>query len=67
MASKMGGVTFQPGVYTHESSIKIGLDNPTVYLDAEGDSIAKFIFQAGSTLMTCVGSNIQLRGGAKER
>jgi hypothetical protein len=58
MASEMGGLTFTPGVYTHGSSINIGLDNPTVYLDAEKDPAAKFIFQAGSTLTTCVHSNI---------
>ena len=36
-----------------------------VYLDAEGDSTAKFVFQAGSTLTTCAGSNIELLGNAK--
>ena len=65
MPAEMGGVTLKPRVHTPGSSINIGLDKPTVYLHAEGDSSAEFIFQAGSTLTTCVGSNIELLGDAK--
>ena len=38
-----------------------------VYLDAQGEPAAKFIFQAGSTLTTCAGSNIQLLNGANQK
>ena len=35
MASKMRGVTFKRGVHSHESSINIALDNPSVYSTPE--------------------------------
>jgi hypothetical protein len=53
MLAEMGGCTFTPGVYTAESSINIAFENP------------KFIFNAGSTLMTCAGSEIVLLNGAR--
>ena len=62
---EMGGVTFTPGVYTHGTAITIALTNPTVYLDAQDDENAVFIFVAGTTLTTCAGSNIVLLNGAK--
>jgi hypothetical protein len=66
MVAEMGGLTFKPGVYKHGSSINIALANPNVYLDADGDPNAVFIFVAGSTLTTCAYSKILLLNGAKE-
>jgi hypothetical protein len=65
MLAEMGGLTFTPGVYTHGSAINIGLANPVVYLDAQGDKDAVFIFNAGTTLTTCAGSQIVLLNEAK--
>jgi hypothetical protein len=66
MLAEMGGVTFTPGVYTHESSINIAATNPEVYLDAKGDARAVFIFNAGTTLTTSAKSRIVLLNGAKK-
>jgi hypothetical protein len=66
MFADMGGVTFIPGVYTSGSAINIALANPKVYLDAEGDTFAVFIFNLGSTLTTCAGSEVVLLNGAKK-
>ena len=60
MLAEMGGLTFKAGEYTHASAINIALVNPKVYLDAEGDPNAVFIFNAGSTLVTCAHSEIVL-------
>jgi hypothetical protein len=69
MLAEMGGVTFAPGVYIHESSINhalgVLLEMPQVYLDADGDKDAVFIFNVGTTLTTCAGSEIVLLNGAK--
>jgi hypothetical protein len=65
MAAEMGGLTFTPGVHTHGSAINIALANPEVYLDAEGNPNAVFIFVAGSTLTTCAHSKIVLLNNAK--
>jgi hypothetical protein len=65
MVAEMGGLTFGPGVYTHGSAINIALASPVVTLDAGGNTDAVFIFVAGSTLTTCAGSKIVLKGGAK--
>jgi hypothetical protein len=66
MLDEMGGLTFTPGVYTHGSAMNIALANPDVYLDAEGDPRAVFIFNAGTTLTTCASSEIVLLNGAKQ-
>jgi hypothetical protein len=65
MAAEMGGLTFTAGEYTHGSAINIALANPQVFLDAEGDPNAVFIFNAGSTLVTCAHSEIVLLNGAR--
>jgi hypothetical protein len=65
MLAEMGGVTFTPGVHTHASAINIALASPKVYLDAQGDPNAQFIFNVGSTLTTCAKSEIVLQGEAK--
>jgi hypothetical protein len=66
MLSEMGGVTFTPGVYTHASAINIALANPEVYLDADGDPLAVFIFNVGTTLTTCANSKVVLLNGARK-
>jgi hypothetical protein len=65
MLAEMGGLTFTAGVHTHGSAINIALASPKVYLDAQGDPNAEFIFNVGSTLTTCAKSEIVLQGGAK--
>jgi hypothetical protein len=65
MLAEMGGVTFIPGLYIHALSINIAAANPKVYLDAVEDETAQFIFNVGSTLTTCAGSEIVLLNGAK--
>jgi hypothetical protein len=66
MAAEMGGLTFGPGVHSFGSGLNIALlPNPTVYLDAQGDPDAVFIFYAGSTLTTCANSDIELLNEAK--
>lgn len=54
--------TLTPGVYNSSSSLGI-VDSLT--LDAEGNSDAIFIFQAGSTLTTSGGSEVRLINGAQ--
>jgi hypothetical protein len=39
--------------------------SPKVYLDAQGDQDAVFIFQAETTLVTCANSEIVLQNGAR--
>ncbi|MHB8963205.1 MAG: ice-binding family protein, partial [Saccharofermentanales bacterium] len=57
IAEDLGGTTLIPGVYRSESSIQI---TGILTLDAQGDSDAIFIFQAGFTLTTASGSEIIL-------
>jgi hypothetical protein len=64
MLAEMGDKTYTPGVYTHGSSINIAAGK--VYLDAQGDSDAVFVFNVGTTLTTCAGSEIVLLNGAKK-
>ncbi len=58
--TELGGTTLKAGVY---SSDTLGLTG-TLTLDAEGNSNAVFIFQAGSTLITAPASNVTLINGA---
>jgi hypothetical protein len=55
------GQTLTAGVYNATSSLEVG---GTLILDGQGDPNAVFIFQAGSTLTTDVGTNIVLANGA---
>ncbi len=55
------GQTLTAGVYNATSSLEVG---GTLFLDGQGDPNAVFIFQAGSTLTTDVGTNIVLTNGA---
>jgi hypothetical protein len=58
----IGGATFTAGVYNDPSSFGI---TGTVTLDGEGNPDAVFIFQAGSTLVTAVSSQVVLVNGAQ--
>ena len=58
----LGGSTLAAGVYKNPSSFGV---TGTLTLDAGGNPDAVWIFQAGSTLITTVNSNIVLMGGAK--
>ena len=57
-----GGYTLAPGVYNGSSSLSI---TGNLTLDASGNPNAVWIFQAGSTLITSVSSNVLLTGGAQ--
>jgi Ice-binding-like/WxL domain surface cell wall-binding len=58
----LGGVTLTPGVYAAPAALTLG---GTLTLDAQGNPAAVFILQAGSTLTTAVGSQVNLAGGAQ--
>jgi hypothetical protein len=62
VAGDLGGLTLTPGVYKSGSSL--GLTGELT-LDAQGNSDAVFVFQAGSTLTTASGSSITLINGAQ--
>ena len=57
----LGGQTLGPGVYCATTLAITG----TLTLDAQGDSDAVFIFQAGSTLITAPNSSVVLVNGAQ--
>jgi hypothetical protein len=63
---KWGGLDLHQGLYTHAESINIAATNSTVYLDAQGDPDAVFVFNAGSTLTTSSESEIVLLDGARK-
>lgn len=58
----LGGLILTNGVYNDPSSFAI---TGTLTLDAQGDPNAVWIFQAGSTLDTAVGSRVVLTHGAQ--
>lgn len=58
----LGGLTLAPGVHSDATSFGI---TGTLTLDALGNPNAVWIFQAGSTLITSVGSMINLVNGAQ--
>jgi hypothetical protein len=62
VSADLGGQTLAPGVYKATSTM--GLTG-TVILDAQGDSNAVFIFQAGSSLITASSSTVRLIHGAQ--
>jgi hypothetical protein len=63
VAGNLGGQTLTPGLYTSATSLEISSGDLT--LDAQGDANAVFIFQMGSTLITTVGRQVILSGGAQ--
>src|SRR5207237_7356073 len=63
VAGNLGGQTLTPGLYKSTSSLAISSGDLT--LDAQGDANAVFIFQMASTLVTTVGRQVLLSGGAQ--
>ena len=63
VAGNLGGQTLAPGLYKSASSLEISSGDLT--LDAQGDPNAVWIFQMGSTLVTTVGRQVILTGGAQ--
>lgn len=62
ISGDLGGQTLTAGVYNSASSI--GLTG-TLTLNGQGNPNAVFIFQAGSSLTTAAGSNVNLTNGAQ--
>lgn len=62
LSMEIGSETLGPGV--HRSASSIGISG-TLTLDAAGDPAAVFIFQATSTLITAVASEVILANGAQ--
>jgi hypothetical protein len=60
----LGGLTLTPGVYSDPTSFAI---TGTLTLDAQGNTDAVWIFQAGSTLITASASLVSLTNGAQAR
>jgi hypothetical protein len=63
LAGNLGGLTLAPGLYKSTSSLEISSGDLT--LDAGGNANAIFIFQMASTLITTVGRQVILKGGAE--
>jgi hypothetical protein len=64
IVGNLNGQTFTTGLYNSATSIDLAV-NGTVTLDAQGDTEAQFIFQAGSTITFNVGSTVKLINGAQ--
>jgi hypothetical protein len=64
MAIELGGQTYTPGTYRSGSSMNLALSS-FVTLDGEGDVNSKFVFQAGTTLITDADTYVNLINGAK--
>jgi hypothetical protein len=58
----LGGKTLAPGVYCFSSSAQL---TGTLFLDAQGNSNAVFIFQIGSTLTTASNSSVVMINGGR--
>ena len=58
----LGGLTLTPGVYGAGAALTLA---GTLTLDGQGNPNAVFILQAGSTLGTAAGSEVNLTGGAQ--
>ena len=65
ISDNQGGETLTAGVYTSGESVSI--EGAPLYLDAEGDPDAVWIFQIGSTLTTTSGGDVILTGGAQAK
>jgi hypothetical protein len=64
MAIEMGGLTFYPGTYRSGSAINFAFGT-TVTLDGLNQANPKFLFQAGTTLVTAADTKFILKNGAK--
>src|SRR5437899_8411608 len=63
VAGNLGGRTLTNGLYKSATSLEISSGDLT--LDASGDTNAVWIFQMGTTLVTTVGRQVILSGGAQ--
>jgi len=63
LPADMSGITFTPGLYKTGSSVT--LNSGSVFLDAQGDSNAAFVFQIGTTLIIAGGTQVILLNGAQ--
>jgi hypothetical protein len=63
VSGNLGGLTLAPGLYKSMTSLAISSGDLT--LDGQGDPNARWIFQMGTTLVTTVGRQVMLIGGAK--
>ncbi len=64
-AGALGGLILGPGLYADDNAPdSLGLTG-TLTLDAGGDPSAVWIFQSDSTLITAVGSSVELINGAQ--
>jgi hypothetical protein len=63
VAGNLGGLTLTNGLYKSATSLAISSGDLT--LDALGDTNAVWIFQMGTTLVTTVGRQVILSGGAQ--
>jgi hypothetical protein len=63
MVVELGDKTFKAGTHRFGSAINLAF-NKNVTLDGEGDSNSKFLFQAGTTLITGANTFVNLINGA---
>jgi len=63
VAGNLGGQTLAPGLYKSVAGLEVTSGDLT--LDAQGDANAVFIFQMATTLVTTVGRQVILSGGAQ--
>ncbi len=61
----LSGLTLTPGLYVNSTSVL--LSSGSVWLDAQGDANATFIFKMGSTLTSLAGTSVVLSGGAQAK
>lgn len=59
----MSNLTFTPGVYKTGSGVT--LNSGSLFLDAQGDPNAAFVFQIGTTLIFAGGTQVTLLNGAQ--
>ena len=65
LPGNLSGLTLTPGLYVNSTSVLLSAG--TVWLDAQGDANATFIFKMGSTLTTNAGTSVVLSGGAQAK
>jgi hypothetical protein len=63
MPLEIGGLTFTPGIYSSTSTISIAAGGK-VTLDGNNELHPKFLFQAGTTLITGANTEFVLKNGA---
>lgn len=66
-SGELSGKKFAKGVYKFAGALSIASANAKVILDGQGNSNAKFVFVAGSTLITAANTQIVLKNGAQAK